>query len=37
MLKEFGQHGRLKMEAEYDESLVINKYLQTLNSFKAAS
>jgi glycosyltransferase involved in cell wall biosynthesis len=33
----FGKNGRLKMEAEYDESLVINKYLHALRSFKQAS
>lgn len=36
-LAEFGRNGRLKMEAEYDESLVINKYLRALESFKQAS
>lgn len=36
-LKEFGRNGRLKMEAEYDENLVINKYLRALESFKKAS
>lgn len=36
-LKEFGRQGRLKMEAEYDENLVINKYLRALESFKKAS
>lgn len=36
-LVEFGRNGRLKMEAEYDESLVINKYLRALEAFKKAS
>ncbi|MFZ6009986.1 MAG: glycosyltransferase family 4 protein [Bacteroidota bacterium] len=36
-LKTFGENGRSKMEAEYDESVVINKYLQALLEFKKAS
>lgn len=36
-LKVFGQNGRAKMESEYDESLVINKYLLALADFKKAS
>lgn len=36
-LEEFGRNGRLKMEAEYDESLVINKYLHALQAIKLAS
>jgi glycosyltransferase involved in cell wall biosynthesis len=36
-LKTFGRNGRTKMELEYDESVVINKYLTTLASFKKAS
>ncbi|MBA4053295.1 MAG: glycosyltransferase family 1 protein, partial [Marivirga sp.] len=36
-LKVFGQNGRAKMELEYDESLVINKYLAALAEFKKAS
>jgi glycosyltransferase involved in cell wall biosynthesis len=36
-LAEFGRNGRLKMEAEYDESLVINKYLRALEAFRKAS
>jgi glycosyltransferase involved in cell wall biosynthesis len=36
-LKEFGNNSRLKMEAEYDESLVINKYLAALKEYKKAS
>jgi glycosyltransferase involved in cell wall biosynthesis len=33
----FGKNSRSKMEAEYDESLVINKYLAALKMFKKAS
>jgi glycosyltransferase involved in cell wall biosynthesis len=36
-LKQFGANGRTKMEAEYDESLVIDKYLQALSDLKKAS
>jgi len=36
-LKQFGLNGRIKMEAEYDESVVINKYLETLKGLKKAS
>src|SRR5688500_15309929 len=36
-LKQFGTNGRAKMEAEYDESLVINKYLAALGELKQAS
>ncbi|MBL7857234.1 MAG: glycosyltransferase family 4 protein [Cyclobacteriaceae bacterium] len=36
-LLELGQNGRLKMEKEYDESIVINKYLQTLHDLTPAS
>jgi glycosyltransferase involved in cell wall biosynthesis len=36
-LKKFGTNGRIKMEAEYDESVVINKYLQALSDLKKAS
>lgn len=36
-LKVLGQNGRVKMEMEYDESLVINKYLAALAEFKKAS
>jgi glycosyltransferase involved in cell wall biosynthesis len=36
-LQKFGTNGRLKMEAEYDESVVINKYLQALTDLKKAS
>lgn len=36
-LQEFGTNGRAKMEAEYDESLVINKYLAALVELKQAS
>jgi glycosyltransferase involved in cell wall biosynthesis len=37
ILKAFGRNGRSKMEAEYSESLVINKYLHALKHLKAAS
>jgi glycosyltransferase involved in cell wall biosynthesis len=37
VLKTFGRNGRSKMEAEYNESLVINKYLHALKQLKAAS
>lgn len=33
-LEKFGQNGRRKMEAEYNESIVINKYLSALTSLK---
>ena len=36
-LKVFGQNGRSRMESEYDESVVINKYLSTLENFKKTS
>lgn len=36
-LKVFGQNGRARMESEYDESVVINKYLSALENFKKAS
>lgn len=36
-LRVFGQNGRTKMESEYDESVVINKYLLALANFKKAS
>lgn len=36
-LEAFGRNGRLKMQAEYDESFVINKYLQALENIKKAS
>ncbi|MDH4091656.1 MAG: glycosyltransferase family 4 protein [Cyclobacteriaceae bacterium] len=36
-LKAFGRNGRTKMETEYDEAVVINKYLSTLASLKKAS
>lgn len=35
-LRKFGVNGRAKMEAEYDESIVINKYLRTLSELKTA-
>ena len=36
-LKVFGRNGRVKMELEYDESLVIKKYLDALAELKKAS
>jgi glycosyltransferase involved in cell wall biosynthesis len=36
-LEQFGKNGRLKMEAEYDESLVIRKYIGALSNLKKAS
>jgi hypothetical protein len=36
-LQQFGVNGRAKIEAEYDESLVINKYLAALSSLRKAS
>ena len=33
-LKQFGENGRKKMEQEYDESRVINKYLEALSKFE---
>lgn len=36
-LRQFGLNGRLKIETEYDESLVINKYLVVLSTIRQAS
>jgi len=36
-LREFGQNGRKKMVAEFNERIVIDKYLQTLNTLQKAS
>lgn len=36
-LRSFGQNGRTKAESEFDESLVINKYLHALGALKKAS
>ncbi|HRJ29882.1 MAG TPA: glycosyltransferase family 4 protein [Cyclobacteriaceae bacterium] len=36
-LMTYGANGRKKMEAEFDESLVINKYLQALNELESSS
>jgi glycosyltransferase involved in cell wall biosynthesis len=36
ILKQLGLNGRAKVEAEYDETLVINKYLSTLTELKSA-
>jgi glycosyltransferase involved in cell wall biosynthesis len=35
-LKNMGLNGRRKMEAEYDESIVIDKYLHTLTALKSS-
>lgn len=35
-LKTMGTNGRRKMEAEYDESIVIDKYLHTLTALKSS-
>ena len=37
LLESFGKNGRAKMEGEYGESLVINKYLHALKEIKKAS
>lgn len=36
-LRQFGANGRLKMEQEFDEAFVINKYLETLDELQKAS
>ncbi len=36
-LRKFGMNGRKKMEQEFDESLVIDKYLQTIEELRKAS
>jgi glycosyltransferase involved in cell wall biosynthesis len=36
-LKLFGKNGRAKMEAQFDENVVINKYLAALNEIRLAS
>lgn len=36
-LKEFGTNGRARMEAQYDERLVIQKYFDALNQLKRVS
>jgi glycosyltransferase involved in cell wall biosynthesis len=36
-LKAFGQNGRKKMVEEFNESVVINKYLETLQNLQKAS
>lgn len=36
-LKRFGQNGRIKMENNFDEKLVINKYLAELKNIRVAS
>jgi len=35
-LRQFGENGRTKMELEYNEAVVINKYLKTIQEFKTA-
>jgi hypothetical protein len=35
-LKTMGLNGRRKMEAEFDESIVIDKYLHTLTALKSS-
>lgn len=34
-LKKFGENGRMKMEMEYSESLVINKYVATISDLES--
>ena len=34
-LEQFGINGRRKVESEYDENIVINKYIETIRSLKA--
>ncbi|HOO09531.1 MAG TPA: glycosyltransferase, partial [Cyclobacteriaceae bacterium] len=36
-LEKFGANGRAKMEAEYNENVVIDKYLQAIRSLQKAS
>lgn len=36
-LRLLGENGRAKVQAEYNESIVISKYLQTIRSFRKAS
>lgn len=36
-LNQFGQNGRKKMETQYDESVVINKYLEALSEIESHS
>lgn len=37
LLRKFGENGRSKVELEFDESLVITKYLETIANLKRAS
>jgi len=37
VLREMGLNGRKKMEAEYGEDIVINKYISAISTFKKAS
>ena len=36
-LRRFGMNGRLKMEREFDESIVINKYLEAISALQKAT
>lgn len=36
-LRRMGEQGRIKVEAEYDDSIVIDRYLETLTTLKQAS
>lgn len=36
-IRKFGENGRKKVESEYSESIVINKYIEALSSLKKAS
>ena len=36
-LKKFGENGRIKVESEFNESLVITKYVETIANLKEAS
>jgi glycosyltransferase involved in cell wall biosynthesis len=36
-LNQFGENGRKKMEAQYDESVVINKYIEALSEIESGS
>lgn len=37
VLKKFGENGRKKMEAEFDEKVVIDKYVRTIHSFRKSA
>jgi glycosyltransferase involved in cell wall biosynthesis len=36
-LKTFGENGRKKMEQEFDENVVIDKYLQTITGLRKSA